>query len=100
MKRFDMSSILSVSVLIFILIVAGCAEIHQPTLDAEANFNRATAYIKEGHYDQAIDDYTKVIELNPRDAKAYAIRGFAYSDKGQHDKAIADFTRSHMTTDC
>jgi len=40
MKRFDISTIFSVSVLI-VLIVAGCAEIHRPSLDADS-------YVKRG----------------------------------------------------
>ncbi|MEE8552266.1 MAG: tetratricopeptide repeat protein, partial [Desulfobacterales bacterium] len=83
MKRFDMSSIHSMSILIIILIVAGCAEIHRPTFDAEANFNRATAHVKEGRVDRAIPDYTKTKEINPRDANQYVNRGLAYSEKGQ-----------------
>jgi len=48
----------------------------------------------KGQYDKAIADYTKAIELNPRDAKAYNNRGNAYGNKGQYDQAIADYTKA------
>jgi tetratricopeptide (TPR) repeat protein len=94
MKRFDMSSILSVSVLIIILIVAGCAEIHRPTLDAEAYFNRGLAYLQKYQYDQAISDFTKAIEIDPRSASAYNNRGLAWKNKGDYDRAIADYNKA------
>jgi tetratricopeptide (TPR) repeat protein len=45
-------------------------------------------------YDKAITDYSRAIELNPRDAKAYYNRGNAYDNKGQYDKAITDYSRA------
>ncbi|MER3447202.1 MAG: hypothetical protein C4291_10325 [Candidatus Dadabacteria bacterium] len=49
---------------------------------------------KDAQYDQAIYNYTKAIEANPRDAQAYYHRGVAYYNKGQYDKAIADFNKA------
>ena len=71
MKRFDMSTIFSVSVLI-VLIVAGCAEIQRPSLDADSYVKRGLTYADKGQYDKAISDYNKAIEINPRDAMAYS----------------------------
>ena len=76
MKRFDMSTIFSVSVLI-VLIVAGCAEIHRPSLDADSYVKRGLTYADKGQYDKDISDYNKAIEINPRDAYAYNNRGTA-----------------------
>ena len=87
MKRFGVSAILSVWVLIT-LIVAGCAA------DAKSYFNRGLTYHKKGQYDQAISEYNRAIAINPRYAKAYSNRGAAYMDKGQHDRAISDFTKA------
>jgi len=42
--------------------------------------------------DQAIADYTKTIEIDPK--YAYYYRGNAYRDKGQYDQAIADYTKT------
>ena len=52
------------------------------------------AYFKKGQYDQAIADYTKAIELDPKYAEAYKSRGFVYTSKGQHDQAIADCSKA------
>ena len=70
MKRFDMSTIFSVSVLI-VLIVAGCAEIQRPSLDADSYVKRGLTYADKGQYEKDISDYNKAIEINPRDADAY-----------------------------
>jgi len=89
MKRFDVSTILSVCVLI-ILTVAGCAE-----MEANSYFNRALTYGKKGQHDQAIADYNKAIEINPGYAMAYYNRGSAYAiGTGQYDQAIADYNKA------
>ncbi len=57
-------------------------------------FNRGLAYQSKEQYDQAIADYTKAIELDPKYARPYNNRGLAYKNKGQYDQAIADFTKA------
>jgi len=61
---------------------------------AEFYYNRGITYYKKGQYDQAILDYTKALEINPRHAKAYCNRGVAYGEKGIHDQAISDFNNA------
>jgi len=39
-------------------------------------------------------DYTKVIELNAKDAAAYRYRGVAHEMTGQREKAIEDYRKS------
>ena len=41
-------------------------------------------------YDQAISDYSKALEINPKDTAAYNNRGMAYYRKGEYDKAWED----------
>jgi tetratricopeptide (TPR) repeat protein len=62
----------------------------------------ATAYYERGIingrlklYDQAIADFSRSIELNPRDSAAYNNRGLARA-KGlkEYNKAIVDFTKA------
>ncbi len=44
-------------------------------------------------YDQAIEDYTKSLEINPKNADAFLNRGNAYYDKGKYDQAMADYNK-------
>jgi tetratricopeptide (TPR) repeat protein len=55
--------------------------------------------IKVEEVDQAIEDYTKALKLNPNDAWiksslaiAYYIRGVAFASKGEHARAIDDYS--------
>ena len=47
-------------------------------------------YTNEPNLCQAIEDYSKVIELDPNDTRAYYSRESAYSYKGDYDHAIED----------
>jgi tetratricopeptide (TPR) repeat protein len=56
--------------------------------------NRGDAWVKKGDSDKAIADYTKAIEIMPKDAAAYGNRGIAWDDKGAYDQAVADYTKA------
>ena len=43
---------------------------------------------------EAISEYTKAIELDPKNAEAYNNRGAAYNDSDQFDKAISDCSKA------
>jgi tetratricopeptide (TPR) repeat protein len=58
------------------------------------NFSRGAKSLASGEYDQAIVDYSKVIQLIPQSAWAYANRGFAYDQSGRHKQAIADYSKA------
>ena len=45
-----------------------------------------------GRYDDALADFTRAIELDPRDAGALASRAQTYRLMGRYDDALADFT--------
>lgn len=61
---------------------------------AQYCLEQGNEHFKGGNPDQAITDYTKALELNPKFASAYNNRGAAYAQKGQFDKAITDYTRA------
>jgi len=56
--------------------------------------SRGSSYYHKGQYDQAISDFNKALEINPKDADAYSNRGTAYREKGQSDQAIVDFNKA------
>jgi tetratricopeptide (TPR) repeat protein len=45
-------------------------------------------------FDEAIADFTKAIELNPKNPFAYVGRGEAYFNKYQYDQAISDLSKA------
>ncbi|MBY0526205.1 MAG: tetratricopeptide repeat protein [Gemmataceae bacterium] len=59
---------------------------------AAAYFARGRSYFEAGEYGQAIDQFTKAIQMDPRDAVAYFNRGLAYVAQTEYQEAIADYT--------
>lgn len=57
-------------------------------------FTRALANMVLEKPDAAIADYSKAIELNPRNVRAIAKRGVIYNNKKQLDLAMADFNKA------
>jgi len=49
---------------------------------AKEYFDHGIAEYKNGEYAQAVDDFTRVIELEPKNADAYAYRGLLYGARG------------------
>jgi len=62
----------------------------------EANqwFEKGYDYDINKEYDNAIEAYTKAIQLDPNYAEAHYNRGLSYSSKGQYDKAVEDYSRA------
>ncbi|HEY2328863.1 MAG TPA: sigma-70 family RNA polymerase sigma factor [Verrucomicrobiae bacterium] len=63
----------------------------------EALFSRACLYdgnlpMKERDYAKAVADYTRFLEINPRDVSTWHNRALCYEQLHQYDKAIADYT--------
>ena len=61
---------------------------------AGALYNRGTTNAKKGNLAQAIEDFTKAIEIKPDDIMAYNNRGSAYAQQGDYIQAISDFTKA------
>ena len=92
MKRFNMATTMMMLPFL-VLVMFGYAEAQQESLSAKGYSDRGVSYFKKGQYDQAIADYNRAIEINPKDAKAYNNRGIAYGEKGQYGLSIADFNK-------
>jgi tetratricopeptide (TPR) repeat protein len=52
------------------------------------------AYLEAKQFDEAINEFTKVIEKNPSSPEAYYNRGLAYAKKGDTEHAIADYSKA------
>ena len=59
-----------------------------------AHFVLGDAHLNKGNYTQAIEDYSKIIELNPHLAEAYFGRGQAYFSNGNYTQAIKDYSKT------
>lgn len=54
---------------------------------------RANVYSEMHDYKSAVRDYSKAIDINPKNGLLYANRAWAYKHLGQHDLASKDFER-------
>ena len=86
MKKF--TSLLLVTALILCGLSASCA-----SPSAEQHFNRGLTLLDHCQLDEAIDEFTKAIELDPNHAGAYLIRGIIYNEKLAFDRSIADLEK-------
>lgn len=75
--------------LVLPLLLAACTTL--PT--SEEYVARGDGFVKDGHFQKAINAYTKAVTLNPDNLQAYASRGAAYFFNGQFGLAEDDFVR-------
>ena len=57
-------------------------------------FEKGFEYYNNGELDQAIENFSKAIELNPNNDTALNKKGLAYSAIGELDLAITDFDKA------
>ena len=57
-------------------------------------YSHAVAKSRAGKYQEAIQDFSRIIEINPKFTKAYYGRGLAKFDLGNKEEAIADYTQA------
>ncbi len=81
-------------VVVTLLLMVGCTTMERVSGDAAGYTLRGVVYFEKGQYDDAISDYTKALEINPRYAVAFNNRGNAYQGKGQYDQAISDYNKA------
>jgi tetratricopeptide (TPR) repeat protein len=80
-----------------IVIVLAVLFLSKPPVYAETAgdyLNKGEIDTQQGQLDQAITDYAKAIEINPKNDSAYALQGGVYFDLGQFDQAISDYTEA------
>ena len=80
--------VLVACVVLTTILLVGCVS------PAQEHLNKGTAYLDQGEFDEAIEEYTEAIELDPNYTTAYHNRAFVYSEIGEYDKAIADLTKT------
>ncbi|MBX9666889.1 MAG: tetratricopeptide repeat protein [Candidatus Obscuribacterales bacterium] len=54
---------------------------------------RGDLFLRQENYRSAINDFTKVLEIEPKSADAYIVRGRANSYVGDYSKAISDISQ-------
>jgi Flp pilus assembly protein TadD len=69
------------------------------TIDAQPEVifsyqSRGSAHLKLGHSDEALADFNKVLELDPKNQEAYNNRGFVKKSMGDMDGACKDWYKS------
>jgi len=82
------------TVFLFLFSCASTQPKQDESRDAKFYNNRGAAYGEKGQYDQAVSDFNKAIEINPRYIKAYNNRGIVYRLQGQYDRAVSDFNKA------
>ena len=91
MKKFVFCTVIILALLV-VGGTLGCTGF-APTQAVE-HYNKGVALANESRYDEAIAEYNKAIELDPKCAQAYANRGYAYMSKGLSDLATGDFNKA------
>lgn len=75
---------------LFFLLICLFAFCSRPKND---NLEAGRAKHKSGDYKGAIEDYTKAIELDPKNLDAYAARGYARRMLGDYPESLQDYEK-------
>jgi tetratricopeptide (TPR) repeat protein len=62
--------------------------------NVENFFISGNAFYDQGKYQEAIEDFNKALELDPKFAKAYNNRGNAFHVQGKYQEAIEDYNKA------
>jgi tetratricopeptide (TPR) repeat protein len=79
-------------IIVFLLIMSTLFEI-SCTKSANAYNLRGLSLYQDGKYEQALLEYNKAIEIQPKDYAYYFNRARTYLEMGEFNKAIADYTK-------
>jgi len=84
----------AVGIVVCIMVVTAILSFLWRAPSATDYLKQGVTLFEEGKYEQAIDEYTKAIELDPNLTDAYYNRGLAYLMTKQYDLALADFNKA------
>ena len=93
-KFFPQKTLIMFTAAIVLLFIA-CANNNKKY--ADEYYEQGLVFYKSMEYDRSIDDFTKALEINPKDKenhKVYYMRGRSYLENRQYDQAIHDFTKA------
>ncbi len=62
----------------------------------DSYLHRATTYLQGGRLHDAIADWTRVIEVDPKKPCAFLFRGIAHEVLGSDDRAMADYEQAEV----
>src|ERR1700756_3215124 len=85
---------IGISVLIVLFLTIGVCDYAIGQGTAGDYLNQGNTSYKKGLYNQAISDYNKAIEIDPKYAGAYNNRGYTYYSKDLYDQAISDYNKA------
>ena len=78
-----------------IFVLLGLASLAEGKKAAGMNeFNKGNQLFDQKQYDQAIAEFTKAIQADPKQADYYTNRGFAYLHVNKLNEASDDFTKA------
>jgi tetratricopeptide (TPR) repeat protein len=94
LKIFSIKAFIPVMAAIILLFIS-CATNNKKF--ADKYYEQGLVFYESMEYDRSIDDFTKALEINPKDRenhKVYYMRGKSYFKNRQYDPAINDFTKA------
>lgn len=62
-------------------------------LEYDTNYYLASAYMKQGKYEDACEIYSAIIALKGKESDAYYLRACAYLKQNNYEAAVADFEK-------
>ena len=66
--------------------------------EAEKHFRQGYEYYSQGKYEQAIDEYQKVIEIDPNNSPTHYNLGLVYHMQGKLDDAVVAYQKQLIWT--
>jgi tetratricopeptide (TPR) repeat protein len=72
----------------------GQAQTKKPAGGAAEHANKAVKLAQAGAYDEAIAEFSRAIELSPKDARIYNDRGLVYQRTNRFPEAMEDFSKA------